>query len=145
MAPAARWSVLAAVGILAIQLLPVERGNFPVKGDLDAPPSIKGDLRNGCYDCHSNHTRWPWYGAIAPVSWWIAHNVNEGRRRLNFSDWDAYASDPETASHKLDEIAEFVSNGKMAPRAYLMMHPGARLSADQRAAIVAWSLNKPGV
>src|SRR5580704_9253444 len=98
MPQAAKWLALAAIVIVAIQFIPLERRNFPVKTDLVTPAPIKAALRTACYDCHSNRTRWPWYGAIAPASWLVAHEVNEGRRRLNFSDWDAYASDPGTAS-----------------------------------------------
>jgi Haem-binding domain len=139
MARAARWPAVAAMAIVAIQFIPVERRNFPVKTDLLAPPPVKAALRNACYDCHSNRTRWPWYGAIAPASWLVAHEVNEGCRRLNFSDWDAYGSDPGTARHKLNEIANFVTSGKMAPWYYLMLHPGARLSRAQRDMVVGWA------
>ncbi|HEV3114689.1 MAG TPA: heme-binding domain-containing protein [Candidatus Binataceae bacterium] len=139
MPQAAKWLALAAIVIVAIQFIPLERRNFPVKTDLVTPAPIKAALRTACYDCHSNRTRWPWYGAIAPASWLVAHEVNEGRRRLNFSDWDAYASDPGTASQKLDEIADFVTSGKMAPWYYLVLHPGARLSKAQRETVAGWA------
>ncbi len=139
MARAAKWPAVATIVIAAIQFIPVERQNFPVKADLVAPPPVKTALHTACYDCHSNRTRWPWYGAIAPASWLVAHEVNEGRRRLNFSDWDAYASDPGTASQKLNEIADFVTSSKMAPWYYLMLHPGARLSTAQRETVAGWA------
>jgi hypothetical protein len=139
MARAAIWPAVAAIAIVAIQFVPVERRNFPIRGDLRAPPPVKAALRKACYDCHSNQTRWPWYGAIAPVSWLVAHEVNEGRRRLNFSDWDAYASDPATASQKLNEIADLVIDGKMAPWYYVAMHPGARLPQAQQEMVAGWA------
>jgi hypothetical protein len=139
MGRAAKWPAVAAIAMMAIQFIPVDRRNFPVKADLVAPLSVKMALRTACYDCHSDRTRWPWYSAIAPVSWLVAHEVNEGRRRLNFSDWDAYAADPGTVSQKLDEIADFVTSGKMAPWYYLMLHPGARLSTAQRETVAGWA------
>jgi len=45
-------------------------------------------LRRACFDCHSNQTQWPWYAYVAPVSWSVAHDVNEGRRELNFTEWN---------------------------------------------------------
>jgi hypothetical protein len=44
--------------------------------------------RHACYDCQGNETNWPWYANIAPASWLAQRHVNEGRRALNFSDWD---------------------------------------------------------
>ncbi len=138
----AAWPAVVAVAVVAMQLIAVEKTNPPVRGDIPAPPAVKATLRAACYDCHSNQTRWPWYGAAAPVSWLVAHEVNEGRRRLNFSDWEDYAADPGTARHKLEEIADFVGNGAMAPWYYRMMHPQARLSPVQRATIIDWAQDR---
>ncbi|SRR5579871_4277034 len=136
---AARWPAAAAILIVALQLMPVHRSNPPATADLSAPPEISSMLRDACYDCHSNHTRWPWYSAIAPVSWIVYRDVAEGRRRLNFSDWDAYASDPGTARRKLTQIADLVIAGKMAPWYYRALHPRARLDPAQRRIIARWA------
>ena len=120
---------------------PPIRGDL-VAGDLVAPPAVRQVLRAACYDCHSNATRWPWYSAVAPLSWWIVHHVNEGRRRLNCSEWDAYASDPDTAAQKLGEIARFVTNGEMAPWYYRALYPDARLTAEQRAIVARWAADE---
>jgi hypothetical protein len=96
-------------------------------------------LKGACYDCHSNQTRWPWYSFIAPASWIVSHHVAEARQRLNFSEWEAYASDPDTASHKLAEIADEVASGKMAPWYYRSIHREARLNADERQALIRWA------
>jgi hypothetical protein len=104
-----------------------------------APPTIVGLLKRACYDCHSNRTRWPWYSFIAPASWVVSRHVIEARRRLNFSEWDAYASDPDTAAHKLEEIADQVASRKMAPWYYRAMHPDARLNRSEREALIRWA------
>ncbi len=132
-------AAVAGIAFVLIQFVPVQRRNFPVTGDLVAPLEVKTALIDACYDCHSSHTRWPLYGAIAPVSWLLAHEVNEGRRRLNFSDWNSYASDPETATHKLEQVARLVNNGAMAPWYYRLMHPRACLTAGQREVIARWA------
>ncbi|HEV2169974.1 MAG TPA: heme-binding domain-containing protein [Candidatus Binatus sp.] len=115
-----------------------DRSNPSVGGDLSVPPNVKGALQSSCYDCHSNETRWPWYSAVAPVSWWIHYEVGEGRRRLNFSSWTDYASDPGTEDQKLDEIAHLIASDSMPPWYYRLMHPGARLTPEDRGAITRW-------
>jgi hypothetical protein len=128
----------AAIAILAAQLVRPDRSNPAVQGDLSAPPVVKNALERGCYDCHSNQTRWPWYSAVAPFSWWIHHDVDEGRRRFNFSSWTDYTSDPGTEDQKLDEVARLIASHAMPPQYYIMMHPEARLTSEDRIAITRW-------
>ncbi|HLX05232.1 MAG TPA: heme-binding domain-containing protein [Candidatus Binatus sp.] len=120
------------------QLVRPARSNPAVQADLSAPPVVKEALERGCYDCHSNQTRWPWYSAVAPFSWWIHHDVEEGRRRLNFSSWTDYTSDPGTEDQKLDEVTRLIASGAMPPWYYLAMHPQARLTSGERIAIARW-------
>jgi hypothetical protein len=137
---AAKAAMVASTILLAaIQLIPVPRSNPPEAGNPDGPAAIVGLLKRACYDCHSNQTRWPWYSFIAPASWLVSRHVAEARRRLNFSEWEAYASDPDTASHKLAEIADQVASGKMAPWYYRTMHRDARISPAERRALVRWA------
>ena len=136
-----RWRKAAIVaGCLALvaQVGQFARTNPLVDGDLVAPAPVKAVLRAACYDCHSNETRWPWYGTIAPISWLLHHDVTEGRRRLNFSQWAEYTSDPGTVAEKLGKISQFVASGDMAPWYYRMLHQDARLAPAQRAALLAW-------
>jgi len=132
---------LVSVAILftAIQLIPVARSNPPEAGNPDAPAAIVGFLKRACYDCHSNQTRWPWYSFIAPASWLVSLHLAEARRRLNFSEWEAYTSDPDTAAHKLAQIADQVASGKMAPWYYRVMHRDARLNPAQRQELIRWA------
>jgi hypothetical protein len=135
---------VSRVGIVAGTLLGVAQfvrlpaTNPPVRGSLAAPAEVESVLRHACYDCHSNETVWPWYSAIAPASWIIRHDVNEGRRRLNFSDWADYESDPETAVHKLHQIEKSVASGDMPLPYYRLLHVHGRLTAAQQGAVVDW-------
>jgi hypothetical protein len=126
-----------AVLLIAVQLVPVDRSN-PTRGeDLQAPPAISKVLRQSCYDCHSNETKWPWYAHVAPVSWMLAYHVHEGRGKLNFSNWN-HLSDKERA--KLGhEIWEETSGGEMPLRVYLFLHAEARLNDDAIAMLRTWS------
>jgi Haem-binding domain len=128
--------------LVCSQAVRVQRTNPPVRGDLVAPPLVREALRDACYDCHSNQTRWPWYSALAPLSWLIQHDVTAGRRRLNFSEWTDYASDPETAAQKLSEVAKSVRDGDMAPRYYQVLHPRGRLTNEERELIALWAADE---
>jgi hypothetical protein len=130
------WS--AAIAIVAAQFVPFDRSETSVNRDLPAPPVVKDAIERACYDCHSNQTRWPWYSAVAPFSWWIHHEVREGRLRLNFSSWTDYTSDPGSEDQKLDEVARLIASGAMPPWYYRAMHRGARLTPAELAAITRW-------
>ncbi len=124
--------------ILLAQLVRTQSSKPAVRSDLPAAGAAENALRRACYDCHSNETRWPWYAKIPPTSWLAARHVAEGRKRLNFSRWDAYMSDPATAITKLRRIRRLVAAGKMAPWYYRLLHREARLTAGQRDAIAQW-------
>jgi Haem-binding domain len=130
--------VAAAVAILgAMQLVTCERTNPPVTGKLEAPPEIAGLLERACYDCHSNQTVWPWYTRVAPFSWLIHRDVVEGRRHLNFSEWSALPADKQARRKKA--AAREVDKGTMPLWFYLPLHPAARLTDADRAALARWA------
>jgi hypothetical protein len=83
-----------------------------------------------CYDCHSNETVWPWYSFVAPVSWLAQRDVDEGRRKLNFSEWDQ----PQKEAR---ESAKAVRKGEMPPWFYALVQPDARLTAAESEALIA--------
>jgi Haem-binding domain len=133
-----RIVVAAGILLLAMQAFPIARTNPPVGTEITAPDDVRLLLRRACYDCHSHETVWPWYSRVAPVSWLIAHDVGEGRRELDFSTWDAY--DPVKRRKKLRESAEEVAERAMPPWYYAIVHPAARLTADERARLEDWTL-----
>jgi mono/diheme cytochrome c family protein len=49
-----------------------------------------------CAACHSNQPTWPWYANVAPLSWVVQHQVDDGRAVLNLSELDRVQ--PATAS-----------------------------------------------
>ncbi len=136
-----RLAAKIGVGVLAvlalIQVVRPSRSNPPVTADLQAAPEVKEVLRRACYDCHSNETRWPWYSHVAPVSWLLSHDVQDGRKDLNFSTWGTL-SGPEQAEER-GEIAESIAEGDMPPWYYVSMHPDARLSPTDRSLLNAWA------
>ena len=83
-----------------------------------------------CYDCHSNETQWPWYAKTTPAAWLIVHDVEEGRKAVNFSEWNRYGEEGE-------ELVEVVQEGEMPPWFYLPLHPSAQLSAAEQQQLLA--------
>lgn len=94
-------------------------------------------LATACGNCHSNHTILPWYGHIAPISWWLKSHVREGRQELNFSEWTTYSARQQR--DELESICGVVSNGRMPPAEYTAVHPEARLAPKDKKAICAWT------
>jgi hypothetical protein len=131
---------VAAISLIALlvgaQLVPVARTNPTIEVDVAAPAEIDALLRRACYDCHSRETAWPWYSRVAPVSWLIVRDVEEGRRELDFSGWDAY--DSAQRAKKLRESADEIAEGEMPPWYYRLVHADARLTAAEREALRAW-------
>jgi hypothetical protein len=127
-----RWLIRGGIallaGFLAIQLVPYGRdhSNPPVTGEPRWDSAATRTLaQQACFDCHSNETEWPAYSHVAPVSWLVQYDVDEGRSKLNFSTW------PRT-SDEAREAAEVVREGEMPPAAYTLMHAHARLTSGER-------------
>jgi hypothetical protein len=132
------WIPVAAVGLFAaMQLVRPAQTNPPVTAELATPPEVRTLLRKACYDCHSNESTWPWYSHVAPVSWLVARDVDEGRRELNFSTWGEMK--PERKLKKFREIAKEVEEGEMPMAIYVLLHGHAELSAAERKTIVDWA------
>jgi len=128
--------MVVGVGFLAIQFIPSGVTNPPSKGELPASSEIEQTLRRSCYDCHSNQTRWPWYGHIAPLSWAVARDIEHGRRQINFSEWGEYY--PATRKRKLQWVGRALQEANMPPLSYQFIHPSSRLSPKDRARLEHW-------
>ncbi len=123
--------VTLVIGVVAIQLVPYGRAheNPPVT----AEPAWDSETTRAlavttCFDCHSNETEWPWYSSVAPFSWLVQGDVDEGREHLNFSEWGP--------GQEKDDVVESVVEGEMPPFSYALTHPDARLSDTDRAILI---------
>ena len=104
-------AVIACIGVVVlmafIQLIPFGRAhaNPPVLQEPNWDSPQTRDLASrACFDCHSNETTWPWYSNVAPVSWLVQRDVDEGREKLNFSEWGTARSSRGNEGKELDEI-----------------------------------------
>jgi hypothetical protein len=138
--PRRRILVRAGLGLFAVavllQLVPYGRDhtNPPVTQDAPWPDGRARELATtACYDCHSNQTRWPPQSHVAPFSWMVTRDVEQGREALNFSTW---FSAGDTDDDEADDAAEVVADAEMPPRRYLLVHPDAALSDAERQVLV---------
>lgn len=138
-----KWKLILPVVLgvfVVLQFFSAVPGNPPVSKDFIAatmpPASVAASVRAACYDCHSHETKWPWYSRVAPVSWLIASDVNEGREHLNFSNWPEEAA---SAAKRLDRINEVLDYREMPPKKYTLIHTDARLTEVQRKELMDWA------
>ena len=124
-----KWVLLAAV---LIQLIPFghTHTNPPVTKEPGWNlPKTRELIHRACFDCHSNETVWPWYSNVAPVSWLVQNDVNDGRSHLNFTEWDR-------PQRHAKDVAEQVKEGEMPLWYYLPMHPAAKLTEAEKQALI---------
>jgi len=122
------WWSRSGLGLLAVwlalQFVPYGRDhtNPPVTGEPTwDTPETRALAKRACFDCHSNETDWPAYASIAPASWLVQRDVEEGRAALNFSEW-------QRPQKEAKEAPEELRDGDMPPVAYTLVHSHARLS-----------------
>ncbi len=86
--------IVLAVVLVAIQFVPYGVDNPKAS---DEPKWDSAQTRqlfmSACADCHSNKTKVLWFEHVAPVKWYIANHVKEGRDALNISQWHTAAGE----------------------------------------------------
>jgi len=137
-------ATLVVAGFLVVgQVIRPTRTNPPIDplktlaASAHVPADVVASLDRGCHDCHSSGTVWPWYTNVAPISWWIVHHVNDGRRHVSFSNWADL--DLRGKAKKLGDICEQVERKEMPMTSYLLIHRDAELSDAERQAICDWT------
>jgi hypothetical protein len=103
----------------------------------DVPDSLATILRASCYDCHSNHTNYPWYSRISPVSWYLDKHIREGKEDLNLSEYGLL--DKAEKIGVMSDIYDAVEAGTMPLQSYMVIHGEARLSPEEMDALLDWA------
>ena len=124
------WTALGGIVLLlAFQFVPYgrdhtnPRGGHAIHWDSARTEQL---ARGACMDCHSDETRWPWYSNVAPVSWLVQRDVDQGRGALNLSE----------GTGETNQLAEVIREGSMPPWQYKPTHPDARLNARERRELI---------
>jgi len=142
-----KWLKLSLITLVALvvaaQVVRPARTNPPVDpqkeitAHMQVDPAVMATLSRACNDCHSNRTEWPWYSNVAPVSWLVAHDVNDGREELNFSEWGA--SKEKEPGKLLGKICSEMTEGKMPMTTYTLIHPQAKLTREEVQNVCRWT------
>lgn len=126
-------SIALVATAVVIQPVPYGRSHsnpaVTAEPEWDSPRTRELTVR-ACYDCHSNEVDWPWYSNVAPVSWAVTMHVDEGRDKLNFSEWDR-------PQREADEAAGTVEEGSMPPPYFTRFANGdARLTDAEKQELI---------
>lgn len=131
--PLLLFLVVAVVGFGLAQLVPlgVTNPSARVEPAWNSPETRRLAVA-ACFDCHSNQSRHVWYEEVAPVKWWIANHVSEGRQAVNFDEWNR----PQPRAVRSSRT---VADTSMPPSYYhwFGLHSTAKLSAADRHTLMA--------
>jgi hypothetical protein len=125
---------LAELTLLLPQFKPT---NPPVTFQMDWDSSqTEAIFRESCMDCHSNETVYPWYSYVVPIAWFVNHDVREGREKFNISTGNL---------EEAEEIEEVVMEGEMPLAPYLITHPDAALTDEEKRLLITGMENSLGI
>lgn len=138
-----RFLIILLILIVIAQFIQPSKNNgaafaaTDITHSVQVPDTVQKLLEHSCYDCHSNHTKYPWYNHITPVNWWLKNHIDDGKRGLNFSVFSTYSF--RRKNKKLEDIGETVEKHQMPLNSYLLIHTDAKLNAEQIKLITDWT------
>jgi len=99
--------------------------------------AVESTLKAACFDCHTNHTNYPWYAEVAPISYWLQDHIKHGKKHFNMSEWSKYSA--KRKDHKLEELIEMVEEKEMPLDSYTWVHGEAKLTDTQIKELLTWA------
>ncbi len=125
------WFKLILVGLgvfLMIQFVPYRVDNPKTRDEpaWDSPRTARARGARRATRATATRPKVLAFEKAAPIKWYIANHVKEGRAALNFSEWHT------AAGEEADEAAEAVGDG-MPPEyyTYFGLHPGVEAHAGR--------------
>jgi len=132
--------VLLVLFVAAQAFRPAKNNSNDTSKDISksyvVPENVKAILAKACNDCHSNNTKYPWYAEIQPVAWWLNDHIQDGKKHLNFNEFDGYRIARQYK--KLEECIDEVKEGEMPMSSYTIIHKEAKLTDDEKQALFTW-------
>ena len=133
--------LIIVVVFILIQFVRPEKNNSnnelnAIATTVNVPNEVQEILKTSCNDCHSNNTEYPWYSEIAPVSWFLASHVYDGKEHLNFSEWALYNENQK--NHIIEDLLEELEEKEMPLKSYLIVHENAKMTAEQYKVLISW-------
>jgi hypothetical protein len=99
--------------------------------------AVRPIFKEGCYDCHSTETVYPWYHKLPLIKGMIDSDIRKARKHLDFTNGFPFKGHTNQADNLLG-IRDELEEGEMPPLLYRMMHWSAKPSDTQRDSIFAW-------
>lgn len=132
--------VLLVLFVAAQAFRPAKNNSNDTSKDISksyvVPENVKAILAKACNDCHSNNTKYPWYAEIQPVAWWLNDHIQDGKKHLNFNEFDGYRIARQYK--KMEECIDEVKDGEMPMSSYTIIHKEAKLTDDEKQALFTW-------
>ena len=135
--------IVLLILFLAFQFIRPARTNGMASSEKDiahyvrVPDTVMNILKNSCYDCHSNHTNYPWYTNLNPAGLWMRQHIIYGKKSINFSDLSGFTK--KKIVHRLGDIVEQIEKREMPLPSYTFIHRGASLDSGQIRLIKTWT------
>lgn len=135
--------ICVVVGLIVIQFFRIDKTNAAIvqsdtlEAAVTVPDDVQVILTRSCYDCHSNKTVYPWYTSFQPIGWFLQNHINDGKRELNFSQFNTYSGKKKIK--RLEDVCEQVEKKEMPLPSYLWIHRDAALSDSEIKALCDWS------
>ncbi|HEY0297608.1 MAG TPA: heme-binding domain-containing protein [Arachidicoccus sp.] len=124
---------------IAVQFIRPNISYSSKKRKLDVPENVEVILRKACYDCHSDETNLRWFDRIQPAYWLVADHIKDGRKALNFSNWDSLP-----AGDKKNDLYLSLNQilfKTMPLKSYLSLHGDAKLDSSDIYVLKEYLLN----
>ncbi|GAC1313673.1 MAG: heme-binding domain-containing protein [Mucilaginibacter sp.] len=142
-----RWSIkitgiVLAILFIVIQFIPRDLNDGVAKPVIGitkvypVPENISAILKRSCYDCHSNHTNYPWYASVQPIRFILDGHIRAGKADLNFDEFGSYT--PRKQRSRLRAIGESLDEGSMPLSSYTIIHRDAILSKEDKRLLADW-------
>ena len=91
-----------------------------------------------CGDCHGSDTHYPWYYRLPGARQLIDADIHEAKVHLDISHGFPFSGHG-TPLEDIREISRITQDNSMPPARYWLLHPGARLSSEEKSAIAVWA------
>jgi hypothetical protein len=133
---------ILVIAFIGIQFFGIDTDNPPIDERNDFFNKLKVSeetqqlIKSACYDCHSNETVFPKYAYMQPVGWLLKDHIDDGRKHLNFSEWNTY--EKKKKDHKMEECVEMLKKGEMPLKGYTLLHPEAVMDDSQKEELMAF-------
>ena len=139
----ATLSISTLATFFAIQMIPY--GHSHTNPPVTQEPAWANDetrdlMVRACFGCHSNEVEYPPYASVAPISWVVQSHVDEGREKVNYSEFDR-------RQREAHETLEVIAEGSMPPHYYTLLglHPEAQLTEAEISTLIAGIKATPGL